>query len=55
MEDKKVPQRLYLHKHYIQDNGGVINCHSIYTEKQSEDDIEYVININKQNNGKRMP
>lgn len=44
MKEKEVPQRLYLHKHFMLNNKKVIDCRSIYAERQSESDIEYIIN-----------
>ena len=42
--DKKAPSKFYLNKNFILNNDKMIDCHSIYTERQSEDDIEYIIN-----------
>ena len=42
-----IPKKLYLHKEYATEDNNVINCRSIYTKRQSETDIEYIISKNK--------
>lgn len=42
-----IPKNLYLHEDYIVEDNGVINCRSIYTKRQSENDIEYIISNTK--------
>lgn len=44
-----IPKKLYLHKEYTIEDNNVINCRSIYTKRQSETDIEYI--ISNKNNG----
>ena len=44
MKKIPIPLKLYLHKDYILEDDKAISCRSIYTTRQSENDIEYIIN-----------
>ena len=46
MKKIPIPLKLYLHKDYILEDDKAISCRSIYTARQSENDIEYIINNN---------
>ena len=44
MKKIPIPLKLYLHKDYILEDDKAISCRSIYMTRQSENDIEYIIN-----------